>query len=318
MKTEKIVNIIIMVIVTFAFAVGVFVFIDSYIPTKETDRLTRLYYIGGIVSGIFAFAAFFVATLTYSHQKRTGDLQRFETTLFNMLGLQQQITNELKYNGREPIKCPEIGEKVDPQEVSKQGRELFEFLWQKKCFYDRFSTEGKIDLTNGRWYQGMCDVLISKGKEGYNQFVEVTVFDHYFRHLYRMVRFVDDADCLNEKEKYAYVSIIRATLSSFELVWLYYNSLYGVGQPKFKPLIEKYALLKNLREDFLTISKEVIDEDYFKKFKVVPSDYEAHLTCRKNVEDKFYLGAFYNERNKEEFSIGMAFYNDRVRSKFDK
>ena len=318
MEAEKIVNIVTMVIVVLAFAIGIFAFIDFYIPTKEIDRLIKLYYIGGIVSGIFAFAAFFVATLTYSHQKLTGDLQRFETTLFNMLGLQQQITNELKYNGREPITFPEIGEKVTTQEVSKQGRELFEFLWQGKYFYDRSSTEGKIDLANGRWYLGMCDVLIGKGKGGYNQFVEVAIFDHYFRHLYRMVRFVDDADCLNEKEKYAYVSIIRATLSSFELVWLYYNSLYGVGRPKFKALIEKYALLKNLREDFLTISKEVIDKDYFRKFKVVSSDYKTHLTCKKNVEDKFYLGAFYNERNNEEFSKGMTFYNDVVRPKFDK
>lgn len=318
MKAEKIVYIITMAIVILAFAIGLFAFVDFYIPTKETDRLTRLYYIGGIISGLFAFAAFVVATLTYSHQKRIGDLQRFETTLFNMLGLQQQITNELKYNGMEPITFPEIGEEITTQEVSKQGRELFKFLWQEKYFYDRFSTEGKIGLTNGKWYSGMCDVLISKGKEGYNQFLEVTIFDHYFRHLYRMVRFVDDTDCLNEKEKYVYVSIIRATLSSFELVWLYYNCLYGAGQPKFKPLLEKYTLLKNLREDFLTISKEVIDKDYFRKFKVVPSDYETHLTCKKNVEDKFYLGAFYNERNNEEFSKGMTFYNDMVRPKFDK
>lgn len=39
-------------------------------------------------------------------------------------------------------------------------------------------------------------------------------------------------------------------LSCYELVWLYYNGL-TYGKNKLKPLIERYAKLKNLRNDLL-------------------------------------------------------------------
>jgi hypothetical protein len=299
-------------------ACGIFVLFWYCVPTCESDVLLHLYNIGGIVSGVFAFGAFAVASFTYLNQKWTGDMQRFETTFFNMLALQQQITSELKCNGLEQIRLPDIGENVEKQPISKQGRELFGFLWQEKAFYDKFTSDGKIDLVNGRWYMGMGDVLISKGIEGYNEFPEVTLFDHYFRHLYQLIKFIDQVDCLNDKAKYRYTSIVRATLSSYELVWLYYNGLYGAGQPKFKPLIERYALLKNLREEFLAISKEIIEKDYFRKYSVVLTDYEAHLTDKPGVKDKYYLGAFYNTRNSKEFSIGKKWYNDSIASKLTK
>ena len=42
--------------------------------------------------------------------------------------------------------------------------------------------------------------------------------------------------------------------SRYELVWLYYNGLsYGVQ--KLKPLIERYAMLNNLRKELLVKGK---------------------------------------------------------------
>ena len=50
-----------------------------------------------------------------------------------------------------------------------------------------------------------------------------------------------------------YTNFVRAQLSSSELGLLFYNCLGGYGNEKFKPLVEKYALLKNMpkRDDFL-------------------------------------------------------------------
>ena len=66
----------------------------------------------------------------------------------------------------------------------------------------------------------MMNVLKSRGSEAYNQLFEITTFDHYFKHLYRIVKFIDKNKALSDKEKYDYTSIVRATLSRFELVWL--------------------------------------------------------------------------------------------------
>ena len=294
------------IVIVFLLAILLFAIVWVSVPTCHSDNLDRLYYIGGVISGIFAFGAFGVATITYRNQKKNGNLQRFETTLFNMLELQQQMTNELTYEGQDPSVNPMYGEPYEMRSVTKHGREIFEYFWLEKYFYDRRMPDGRISLDKGQWYEGMATVLTQKGSEGYNQFVEVSLFDHYFRHLYRMIKFIDTTDLLeNDDERYEYTSIVRATLSRFELVWLYYNCLFGIGNLKFKPLIEKYALFKNLRDDLLTVSKDVIDKDYFTKYKLVLDDYEAHLTASEPKTDKYYIGAFYNSRDKESFSRAM-------------
>jgi len=65
---------------------------------------------------------------------------------------------------------------------------------------------------------------------------------HYFRNLYHIIKFVDSAEISNKK---MYTSLVRAQLSSHELLLLFYNCLSTPGQ-KFKPFIEKYQLLKNM------------------------------------------------------------------------
>lgn len=164
----------------------------------------------------------------------------------------------------------------------------------------------------------MVNVLTSRGSEAYNQLIEITIFDHYFRHLYRIIKFVDKNKALNDEEKYDYVSIVRATLSRFELVWLYYNSLYGPGKSKFKPLIEKHALFKNLRDEFLTISKDVIEKDYFRKYQMIIDDYQNYLTIEKNDTFKYYIGAFYNSRDKESFFKAIEDFKSSPTANLDK
>lgn len=73
----------------------------------------------------------------------------------------------------------------------------------------------------------------------------------------------------NFKIQYEYTSFVRALLSDAELELLFFNMLYWDGL-KFKPLIEKYCLLKNI------------------------SDKEAKA---KNYQGKFNLGAMIKEKN---------------------
>ena len=66
----------------------------------------------------------------------------------------------------------------------------------------------------------------------------------YFRTLYHVFKFIENAT-LTEPEKIAYADIARAQLSRFELALLFYNGLTPYGE-KFKPLIEKYGILKHV------------------------------------------------------------------------
>jgi hypothetical protein len=62
------------------------------------------------------------------------------------------------------------------------------------------------------------------------------------------VKFVHQSDI---DDKRLYTNLIRAQLSSYELVLLFYNCLSELGREKFKPLVEVYALLKTLPRDLL-------------------------------------------------------------------
>lgn len=67
----------------------------------------------------------------------------------------------------------------------------------------------------------------------------------YFRSLYRVIKFIDESS-YSVQEKYQYTSFIRAQLTDVELLWIFYNCTVGYGVEKFKPLVEKWTLLKNI------------------------------------------------------------------------
>lgn len=72
---------------------------------------------------------------------------------------------------------------------------------------------------------------------------------HYFRILYNIIAFVDRS---NLPDKYFYAKVVRSMLSNAEIALIGLNCVHGQGLTKFKPLVEKYALLKNLSPDYIT------------------------------------------------------------------
>ena len=93
---------------------------------------------------------------------------------------------------------------------------------------------------------------------------------HYFRNLYNVVKFVHEHDFPKKFEKKkAYTNLIRAQLSSNELVLLFYNCLSNRGS-KFKTLVEEYSLLEDtpLEEDIHKKLKEL----FYKKSAFGESD----------------------------------------------
>jgi hypothetical protein len=73
---------------------------------------------------------------------------------------------------------------------------------------------------------------------------------HYFRNLYHVIKFVDRSN-LHPSEKNFYTHLVRAQLSSYELLLLFYNCHSSLGREKFYPLIVKYCLLENMSQDDL-------------------------------------------------------------------
>ena len=139
---------------------------------------------------------------------------------------------------------------------------MFYYAFENKAAVNKVEEEKHKD-------KSMRMLLKENGLQSYESYQIPTYFDHYFRNMYRILKYIDqsiafdnDRDVLKcktdeemrsmiFKKKYEYVAILRSTLSRYELLWLFYNSLSEYGNEKFKPLVEKYALLKNMRKDLL-------------------------------------------------------------------
>jgi hypothetical protein len=94
---------------------------------------------------------------------------------------------------------------------------------------------------------------------------------HYFRHLFQSITYINSQKKLTRKEKYAYIKMFRAQLSTYEQELLFINSLSILGmawelKPKFKKnyfelindirfknrkLITNYNLIKNVPGDHI-------------------------------------------------------------------
>src|SRR5690606_27107941 len=96
----------------------------------------------------------------------------------------------------------------------------------------------------------LSEATVEQTVEAYDKLYSEDKSDmsHYFRTIYHIIKFVDKSEIENKKQ---YISIARAQLSSYEQILIFYNCLHENGNEKFKPLIEKYALFKNIDSSLL-------------------------------------------------------------------
>lgn len=181
-------------------------------------------------------------------QNSTLKYQRFENTFFNLLSLHHQIVSGID----------------DIEEKSTTSEEPMNLL----TFRNQINNPKLIQhvIINGRdVFKRHYSVLIESIKKNKDKnYVDIymknyehvqTDFGHYFRNLYRIIKFIDETKFEEEDNdfviKYKYTSMLRAQLSDYELLWLFYNCLSPNGKYKFKPYIEKYSFFKNLPQDKL-------------------------------------------------------------------
>ena len=287
------------------FTIGIFTYYSPGSSFYLGDKfLNRLYQFAGFWGSFISALAFmgvvgtlYISLQSFKHAKKNSDLEHFNTTYYHMLELQQQIISELvfQFNGQ-----------------TLKGRNLFEFLYDKydprddntSPLYDDKGNKLIRELSGSK---GIKETIESGGIQEYENSDLPTVFDHYFRHLYRIVKFIDDPEhaFLDEKDRrYFYAANLRGTLSKYELVWLYYNCLAGPGAPKFKPLLEKYSLLKNIRSELLAQSfdcKKFVGKanlfDFYIGEKEI-NDFEYYMSLQqKDKQKEFYISVFYNKNN---------------------
>ena len=175
-------------------------------------------------------------------QNETLRLQKFENTFFQLLGLFNSIVNSLDISG------------IDTLQVTTSGRDCFEVFYKRlkvhlsNIIYGEKNNKGNVSGATIEQAISAYDRLYSKDKSD---------LSHYFRTIYHIIKFIDKSDIENKKQ---YIAIARAQLSSYEQILIFYNCLHDNGNEKFKPLIEKYALFKNIDGSL------IINENHFSRY----------------------------------------------------
>jgi hypothetical protein len=160
-------------------------------------------------------------------QNDTLRLQSFESTFFQLLRLQNDIVNAIDLT------------RSDTGEVTLRGRDCFRVFYASFC---------------ARWNEARSDdagpTTLDRIRRTYLNFsaeIEAEA-GHYFMTLYNILKYVDSSDVAQKKR---YSNLVRAQLSSYEVALLFYACLSERGAAKFKPLIERYAMLKMVPRDAL-------------------------------------------------------------------
>ena len=181
----------------------------------------------------------------FEEQNKTMKRQRFENTFFNMLSLQQEIVANLSYDEVERVMDFSNPLKNNVKHTIYNGRTIFREMYLNLT----------VSIPGNHSYMGIKRAIEANDYGVYSYISSTTRFDHYFRHLYRIFKYVDSTELIEDNERYDYACIVRSQLSDYELVMLFYNCLTSNGRAKFKPLVEKYAIFKNLREELLANSE---------------------------------------------------------------
>lgn len=198
-------------------------------------------FLGGVLDPVLTFLSFMALLFTIilqqreihgakedakvlQDQRRADRLSRermqFENTFFQMVSIHNTIVNSIDVDR-------------GPSKNQLHGRECFKhFRDEMQKFYNADATTDELTKSlaahDHLWRSYQKDLA------------------HYYRYLYNIIRFINESDV----NKTRYIRILRAQLSDFELLVLFYNGLFPLAA-KFKEYVEFFTLFDNLPKDLL-------------------------------------------------------------------
>ncbi len=229
----------------------------------------------GMINALFAGLAFFALVVTLFMQREELELQReevkhtrkvmeeqrdefkqqvaairkqnFEATFFQLLRLQDQI------RGAVTVQNPS-----GPTVPSIEGRQALTFFADalKRALRKTVAQDFLNSLLNRGVPEDVQRDLWGKASDERTSVCERYEYltkrcldeplGHYFRNLYVLLKFIDEAS-LEPEERDLYLRIYRAQLSQDEWMLVFYNATSSYGREKFLPLLGKHNLFQNFR-----------------------------------------------------------------------
>lgn len=202
-------------------------------------------FLGGIINPVVGIITIILLVLTLMSQRRELKEQRnqmalaaFEQTFFTWLNTYRDLVNRFRYlYSRMP---EEVRYGIDGLEQATKDtnyRSNAEAI-ERSAFVSRAGGLGPT-TSRGTYFSTVAATwrrVYSKSEPQLGAML---------RTLFTLIRWVDKNPALTAQQKWDYVAIVRAQLSSPELRILFFNGFMPPGQA-FTQYVDKYALLDNL------------------------------------------------------------------------
>jgi hypothetical protein len=275
-KTQKILFLIGLVLITafLAFVIILYIFAQKSLWCLEQDSTEIVNTIGGIIGPIVGFFGVLITFIAFYFQIPQISLQKFENNFFELLKLHRENVAEFNYRGLE-------GRNV----ILKITEEFFEIMEVVHyCMIKQKINLSEKDLANisytilffgtDKKFNDILKNIFKKYSKYVNLINEIignlcmkekyidkymyynghqTRLGHYYRHLIKVVLYVHDSRLLSKQQKVDYVNILRAQLSNYEQILLFFNSISDLGldwelskSNEKDKLITIYNLIKNI------------------------------------------------------------------------
>ncbi|MDR0895930.1 MAG: putative phage abortive infection protein [Prevotellaceae bacterium] len=185
--------------------------------------------IGGIMNPFIGFASIIVMFLAFYMQFKANKMMQsqfernqFDNQFFEMLKTHKENSNMifLNYNEGSEEGCGFGGGSDAYSQWVEQRKKGFEYLVNRtNNRYDEWKRQNNSRDNSANFIAAYSSLWEDS-------------FGHYFRHLFLMVKFVvsKPESSLTYEEKRNYLRILRASLSTYEQIFLYYNWLSGYGK----------------------------------------------------------------------------------------
>ncbi|MFT5785145.1 MAG: hypothetical protein ACI9KK_000490 [Ascidiaceihabitans sp.] len=160
----------------------------------------------------------------FANQNANMKEQIYDNTFFQMLSTLGDIIEAIDLNSEKYGRT--------------SGRDCFKIYYARLTAHLEGASPADFDMVNEEFF-------VKYGHE----------FGHYFRFLYNFFRFIDQSEYTKEH----HVKVLRAFLSDYELLLIYYNCLTTTGS-NFEKYLTKYAVFDNLPD------RKMIEADHLSRY----------------------------------------------------
>jgi hypothetical protein len=213
-----------------------------------------------IASVSMMFLAFYMQYIANKLVNKQFERGQFETRFFELLKMHKEnsfiILNSLRGGEDEALEG-------EPLEIYQLRR--FEIIVNR--LHKAYERKKKLPDEEGKHPRTVFTEVWSARWED--------SFGHYFRHLFRLVRFVASRDFLTYEQKRGYLRIVRASLSTYEQIFLYYDWLSGDGlkwEEGENRYFSDYRVIHNINPELLIPDLDIREMSPFKEL-IASGDY---------------------------------------------